>query len=142
MEITGIRVRLVDEPKLKAFASLVFDDCFMINDLKVIQGKGEEYFVSMPNRKRRNGKYRDVAHPLNSETREWIQDAVVAEYLRVLKGEGADEPDLTPRPSNGSRKKIDIQEIANLHGEDREPEAQATLEEIQKKHLQDSFWSV
>ena len=72
MHITEVKVFPVDEEKLRAFVSIVFDNCFMVNDIKVIQGK-DGLFISMPSRKKRNGKFKDVAHPLNNETRRMIE---------------------------------------------------------------------
>ena len=68
MEITEVRVFPVDDEKLKAFVSIILDDCFVISDIKIIHGpKG--LFVSMPSKKRKDGTFRDIAHPLNSDTR-------------------------------------------------------------------------
>lgn len=79
MEITEIKVYPVkDSGRLKAYATMVFDDCFIIRDLKVIEGdKG--LFVSMPSRRRKDG-FRDIVHPLNSSTRTEIEDRIIAEY--------------------------------------------------------------
>jgi stage V sporulation protein G len=68
MEITEVKVFPIQEEKLKAFVSIVFDQCFMVNDIKIIQGK-DGLFISMPSRKKKNGEFKDVAHPLNNETR-------------------------------------------------------------------------
>ena len=83
MQITEVRVFPVDEEKLKAYASIVLDACFIVNDLKVIEGK-RGLFISMPSRRRKRGGYRDVAHPLNNETRRMIEEGVLAEYQRAL----------------------------------------------------------
>ncbi len=73
MTITDVRVRLVkkDDSKLKAVASITFDDCFVVHDIKVIEGN-EGYFIAMPSRKTGDGEYKDVAHPIKTETREEI----------------------------------------------------------------------
>src|SRR5438128_923039 len=68
MDITEVRIFPVDEEKLKAFVSVIFDDCFVVSDIKIIQG-ANGLFVSMPSKKRKNGTFRDIAHPLNNETR-------------------------------------------------------------------------
>src|SRR4030095_103802 len=68
MEITEVKVFPIQEEKLKAFVSIVFDHCFMINDIKIIQGR-DGLFISMPSRKKKNGEFKDVAHPLNNEKR-------------------------------------------------------------------------
>ena len=71
MKITDVRVRIVkkDDSKLKAVASVTFDDCFVVHDIKVIEGN-EGYFIAMPSRKTNDGEYKDIAHPINTETRE------------------------------------------------------------------------
>lgn len=87
MQISEVKVFPVSEEKLKAFVSIVVDDCFMINDIKVICGK-DGLFVSMPSRKKKNGDFKDVAHPLNNETRQMIEERVLGEYERVLLERG------------------------------------------------------
>jgi stage V sporulation protein G len=89
MEITQIRVFPVEEDKLKAFVSIVFDDCFVISDIKIIQGNSG-LFVSMPSKKRKNGTFRDIAHPLNNETRRKIEDQIIDEFRRVVAESGGD----------------------------------------------------
>ena len=85
MEITEVKVfPAKDDGRLKAYATIVFDNAFIIRDLKVIEGhKG--LFVSMPSRKRKDGTFRDVVHPLNSETRRLIEERVIDEYKRVME---------------------------------------------------------
>ncbi len=80
MEITEVKVYPVQESgRLKAYATVVFDNCFIIRDLKVIEGdKG--FFVSMPSRRRKDGSFRDIVHPLDSETRTHIEDSIIKEY--------------------------------------------------------------
>lgn len=84
MEITEIRISLRDDNKLKAFASITLDNCFVIRGLKVIEG-AKGIFVAMPSRKRPDGTYQDVAHPINNETRDWMEERIVAEYHRELE---------------------------------------------------------
>jgi stage V sporulation protein G len=96
MEVTQVRVFPVEEEKLKGFASIVFDDCFVVSDIKIIQGPNG-LFVSMPSKKRKNGTFRDIAHPLNSETRRKIEERVIAKYREVVTaGGGVLEYDLRP----------------------------------------------
>jgi stage V sporulation protein G len=83
MKITDIRIFPVDEPKLKAFVSIIFDHCFIISDIKVIEGNSG-LFLSMPSKKRRDGTFKDIAHPLNSETRKMMEDSVIAAYKDVI----------------------------------------------------------
>ncbi|MDR3646628.1 MAG: septation regulator SpoVG [Candidatus Babeliales bacterium] len=85
MEITEVKVFPVENGgRLRAFATLVFDDCFIIRDLKVIQGD-KTLFVSMPSRRRRDGSFRDIVHPLNSETRSNVEERVIKEYNKIAE---------------------------------------------------------
>ncbi len=79
MEITEVRVFPVNEDKLKAFVSIVIDNCFIISDMKIIQGNNG-LFISMPSKKKRNGGFRDIAHPLNNETRQQLEETVFQAY--------------------------------------------------------------
>lgn len=81
MKISDIRIRLVtkDDSKLKAVASITIDECFVVHDIKVIEGK-EGYFISMPSRKTPDGEYKDIVHPINTETRELIREAILNAY--------------------------------------------------------------
>lgn len=185
MEITEVKVFPIQEEKLKAFVSIVFDRCFMVNDIKIIQGR-DGLFISMPSRKKKNGEFKDVAHPLNNETRRMIEIEVVAEYERVLaergeelpapprpypgagdpapetaasEGDGATaegravvEPRPRPAPAPAAPEVLPIAAApadgggggAGGEGSDEvaEPDQAASLEEVQEKHLRDSFWSV
>jgi len=82
LEITEIRMTLMDEDKLKAFANVTFDNEFVVRDLKVINGKNR-YFVSMPNKIRKDGTYQDIAHPITAGMRNKIEEAVLNEYTRM-----------------------------------------------------------
>lgn len=89
MEVTEVRVFPVDEDRLKAYATITLDSCFLVRDLKVIMGhKG--LFVAMPSKRRKDGTYQDTAHPLNSETRRLIEEKVLGEYYRQQE-EGDDQ---------------------------------------------------
>ncbi len=197
MEITEVKVFPVQEEKLKAFVSVVFDGCFMVNDIKIIHGR-EGLFISMPSRKKKNGEFKDVAHPLNNDTRQSIEAQILAEYERVLeeRGEhGAGAPPPPRRRPTGARRQrraaseppgrtdptagprvppveetlhsgaIDLPE-AGGHEEGKRGEAAptpapsegsalspeedngpkepgaTTLEEVEERHLRDSFWTV
>ncbi|HEY3375418.1 MAG TPA: septation regulator SpoVG [Candidatus Aquicultor sp.] len=83
MEITKVSIRKVEMNKVKAIASITIDDEFVVHDLRVVEGE-KGLFVAMPSRKLPNGDFRDIAHPINSETRERIQAAVIAEYKEQL----------------------------------------------------------
>ncbi|HEX9445118.1 MAG TPA: septation regulator SpoVG [Candidatus Binatia bacterium] len=89
MEITEVRVFPVNEEKLRAYVTITFDQCFVIRDLKIIQG-ATGLFVSMPSKKRKDGTYRDIAHPINNETRRMIEEKIIAEYNKVV-AEGGGE---------------------------------------------------
>jgi stage V sporulation protein G len=117
VEITEVRVFPVQEEKLKAFVSIVLDRCFMVNDIKVIQGK-DGLFISMPSRRKKNGEFKDVAHPLNQETRAWVEDRILGEYRAALEGRA-------PKPAAGP-----------------EGSGERTLEEVERAHLNDAFWGV
>lgn len=86
MEITQVKVFPVEEEKLKAYVSIVLDDCFLVSDLKVIQGPNG-LFISMPSKRKKNGEFKDIAHPLNRQTREKMERRILEEYQRV-KGRG------------------------------------------------------
>ncbi len=81
MEITDIRISLRDEEKLKAFADVTFDDSFVVKGMRVINGT-RGYFVSMPSRRRKDGTFQDIAHPVNAETRKLIEEKVIAAYQK------------------------------------------------------------
>ena len=88
MEITEVRIFPVEEEKLKAFVSIIIDDCFVVSDIKIIHGTSG-LFISMPSKKRKNGTFRDIAHPLNNETRRMIEEKIIAEYQKVLAEGGS-----------------------------------------------------
>ncbi len=85
MEITDVKVIPVDDEKLKAFVSIVFDQCFVVTDIKIIHGpKG--LFVSMPSKKRKDGTFKDIAHPLNNQMRQYLEDKVLSVYRQQVGG--------------------------------------------------------
>jgi stage V sporulation protein G len=81
MNVTAVKVFPVNEDKLKAYASITFDNCFVVRNLKVINGNNG-LFVAMPSVKRKDGTYQDTAHPLNNEMRKAIETKVLEEYNR------------------------------------------------------------
>lgn len=84
MEITEVRVfPVANEERLKAYATITIDSVFLIRDLRIISGNSG-LFVAMPSRKMKDGTFKDIAHPLNSETRQMIEKQVLAEYEREL----------------------------------------------------------
>ena len=89
MEITEVKVYPVnDNEKLKGYATIIFDNCFVVRDLKIISGT-MGLFVAMPSKKKKEGTYRDIAHPLNNETRRMIEDSIIREYEREIANPGA-----------------------------------------------------
>lgn len=86
MKITDVRVRKVaKEGKMKAIVSITLDDEFVVHDIKVIEGE-KGLFIAMPSRKAADGEYRDIAHPINSDTRDMIQRIVLERYETALAG--------------------------------------------------------
>jgi len=83
LEITEIRITLRDDDKLRGFASITLDNKFVVRGLKVIEG-ANGLFVAMPNRKRRDGSFQDIAHPINAKTRNWMENEVISEYKKEL----------------------------------------------------------
>ena len=91
MKITDVRIRkIAKEGKMKAIVSITLDDEFVVHDIKVIEGE-KGLFIAMPSRKTSNGEYRDIAHPINSQTREQIQDIILKEYQQALTEEDQTE---------------------------------------------------
>lgn len=91
MQITDVRVRKVaKEGKMKAVVSITIDDEFVVHDIKVIEGE-KGLFIAMPSRKASDGEYRDIAHPINSETREQIQSIILDKYEAALSETAAGE---------------------------------------------------
>ncbi|MGI5997635.1 MAG: septation regulator SpoVG [Lutispora sp.] len=87
MNITDVRIRKVNaEGKMKAVVSVTFDNEFVVHDIKVIEGQ-EGLFIAMPSRKTPDGEFKDIAHPINSATREKIQSAILEEYEKVKDAE-------------------------------------------------------
>ncbi len=143
MQITDVKVFPVREDKLKAFVSIVLDECFMVNDIKVIKGK-EGFFISMPSRRKRNGKFKDIAHPLNNETRQSMEREILAAYEETLADAPEDRLEVKARPRDAGR---DARADAGDKSREsaREPEdppegSGKSAEEVAEDHLRDSFW--
>ena len=85
MNITDVRIRLIaKEGKMKAVASITLDSEFAIHDIKIIDGE-KGLFIAMPSRKTQDGEYRDIAHPINTETRDRIQSIILQSYREELE---------------------------------------------------------
>ena len=83
MKVTDVKIYLRENDKLKAFATVTFDDCFVIRGLKIIEGnKGR--FVAMPSMRKKDGTFQDIAHPINNETRMMIEESVFSAYDEAL----------------------------------------------------------
>ena len=100
MEITDVKVIPVDDEKLKAFVSIVFDGDFVVTDIKIINGpKG--LFVSMPSKKRKDGTFKDIAHPLNNKMRQYLEEKVLSVYKHQV---GAARGDAAPPSADAPAK--------------------------------------
>ncbi len=112
MQITDVRIRKVnDEGKMRAIVSVTFDDEFVVHDIKVIEGQNG-LFIAMPSRKMGEGDFRDIAHPLTSETRNRIKEAIFEEYHKVLEAREAEKG----------------QEVTAVEAEEKEAEAAQAIE--------------
>jgi stage V sporulation protein G len=81
MEITEVRMSLRDEDKLKAFVSITLDNCFVVRGIKIIKG-ANGLFVAMPCRRKPDGTFQDLAHPINAETRQWMEGTILSQYAK------------------------------------------------------------
>lgn len=95
MQITDVRVRkIVKEGKMRGMASITFDDSFVVHDIKIIEGD-RGLFIAMPSRRAKDGAFRDIAHPINSDTRGVIQERVLRAYAEAPEPALSDEYDET-----------------------------------------------
>ena len=120
MKVTEVRINPAKGGKVRAFASIVIDDCFIVNDLRVMEGREGQYFVTMPARKARNGQLRDIAHPLNSETRTQIEERVIEEFEHAVA-----DLVVTSKAGRGARK-----------GRDR-----SVLDRLADKLFNEDYWT-
>ena len=93
MKITEVKVFPVNEERLKAYVTITIDDVFVVRDLKIIKGN-DGLFVAMPSKKRKDGQFKDIAHPLNQETRAEIEQAVFDAYEKEVQEMGANLDDI------------------------------------------------
>ena len=83
MQITDVRIRkVINEGKMKAVASITIDDEFVVHDIRIIEGE-KGLFIAMPSRKSTEGEYRDIAHPISTETRENLQKLILVKYIEI-----------------------------------------------------------
>jgi len=118
MKVTEVRISPAKGGKIRAFASIVVDDCFIINDLRVVEGREKQLFVTMPARKARNGQMRDIAHPLNRETREAIDERVLEEYESAVRHLSVPDPVSQKKGGGSGRPNIIDRLSAKLFSED------------------------
>jgi stage V sporulation protein G len=85
MEISEIRIHLRSEDKLKAFATVTFEHCFVVRNMKIIESGGKGLILCMPSRRLEDGTYKDIAHPINAEFRKILEDKVLACYYEEAK---------------------------------------------------------
>ncbi len=91
MNITDVRVRMITkEGKMKAVVSITLNDVFVVHDIKVIEGE-KGLFIAMPSKKAADGEYRDIAHPINSQTRDYVQETILKAYEKALLEEPTEE---------------------------------------------------
>lgn len=84
MEITEINITLRDEEKLRAFVNVTFDNVFVVRGMKVIKGSNG-YFISMPSRKMPDGSFRDIAHPITNDFRQFIEKVILDKYHKMVE---------------------------------------------------------
>ena len=110
MEITEVRVFPVEDDKLKAFVSIILDNCFVVSDIKIINGpKG--LFISMPSKKRKDGTFRDIAHPLNSDTRRMMEEKVLARYQEEVSDGDRLAPRVLPLEASAGHRPREMPEV-------------------------------
>ena len=96
MEITEVKVRLWDDKRLRALVTIVFEDCFVVRNIKVIEGRDQKLFVAMPSRRQADGTYVDIAHPITREFRRSMETRILDTYLEELEMAGKEDEALDP----------------------------------------------
>jgi len=121
MKVTDVRIRkITSEGKMKAVVSVTFDDQFVVHDIKIIEGQNGP-FIAMPSRKMGEGDFRDIAHPINSETRSMIQKAIFNRY-EELEAQEAAEAEAKAEVVEEKNEEMDIMEGAAEEERDEAPE--------------------
>ena len=127
MEFTEVRVTLRDEPRLKAFVNVTFDDDFVIRGMKVIEGR-KGLFVAMPSRKGKDGTFRDIAHPINNNMRKRLEKVVLDEYYSKCEEEGK-----SPKGSDLEQEDFEApDENADMNALEEDTEEAISEDEIEK----------
>jgi stage V sporulation protein G len=106
MEITDVKIFLRGEQKLKGYATITFDNCFVVRNIKIISGNNG-FFVAMPNMRRKDGTYKDIAHPINNEMRKKIEEKIIEAYNKELERQKASPREISRNNSTKLRKEID-----------------------------------
>ena len=126
MDITDIRIRKVEsEGKLKAYVTLTFDGCFVVHNLKIISGQAGT-FVAMPSRKTNKGEYKDIAHPINSDFRNIIQQKILEEYHKLDEMEGG--RDVTREDEQEGESKVEATSKQETRPASVEPSGESTAD--------------
>ena len=111
MEITEVRIKLMEsaEDRLRGFCSITFDDCFVVRNIKVIEGRDNKLFVAMPSRRMPDGRYGDIAHPITRAFRHQMETTIIGAYLEEVERSGATvgEGDSSDRFSGGQHREGD-----------------------------------
>ena len=102
MEITEVKVRLWNDQRLRALVTVVFEGCFVVRNIKVIEGRDKKLFVAMPSRRMPDGRYGDIAHPITREFRHQMESVILGAYLEEC--EHASQQPTTGADSRGSRR--------------------------------------
>jgi stage V sporulation protein G len=149
MHITEVKVFPIDEEKLRAFVSVVIDHCFMVNDIKIIQGR-DGLFISMPSRRKKNGDFKDIAHPLNNDTRRSLEDQILLEYSNVtgraverrLPRAELEAAQVAAVPPPECKADVPVPKAPGVGMSTIGKPQSSALDEIQERHLSESFWTV
>jgi stage V sporulation protein G len=145
MEFTEVRVTLRDEPRLKAFVNVTFDDDFVIRGMKVIEGR-KGLFVAMPSRKGKDGTFRDIAHPINNNMRKRLEKVVLDEYYNKCEEEGKnpkgsdlEQEDFEAPDENGDVKSIEEDDVEDISGEEIEEDIEdvEVIQELEEEAEED-----
>ncbi len=134
MEFTEVRVTLRDEPRLKAFVNVTFDDEFVVRGMKVIEGR-KGLFVAMPSRKGKDGTFRDIAHPINNNMRKKLEKVVLDEYYSKCEEEGKSPKgsDLEQEDFEAPDENVDMEVFEEDETEGNlEAESEEDIEDIQE----------
>lgn len=106
MEITEVVIRPVTDERLRAYVSMTLDNALVIKDIKIVEGKNG-LFVSMPSRRRKNGKYQDIAHPINTDFRKEVENRIFNEYRDAIGGDIPDERQILETPMEGEPEEVE-----------------------------------